>query len=120
MKSRLDKHLVDLGLFDSRARAQAAIAAGLVTVDGEPARSASQSVTEGAVITAEQPHPWVGRGALKLVAALDLWPIDVEGRTVLDVGASTGGFTEVVLSRGAARVHAVDVGPRPVASEGRR
>jgi 23S rRNA (cytidine1920-2'-O)/16S rRNA (cytidine1409-2'-O)-methyltransferase len=110
MKSRLDKHLVDLGLFDSRARAQAAIAAGLVTVDGEPARSASQSVTEGAVITAEQPHPWVGRGALKLVAALDLWPIDVEGRTVLDVGASTGGFTEVALSRGAARVHAVDVG----------
>jgi 23S rRNA (cytidine1920-2'-O)/16S rRNA (cytidine1409-2'-O)-methyltransferase len=110
MNTRLDKLLVNLGLFDSRARAQAAIAAGLVTVEGQPARSASQSVAEDAVITATEAHPWVGRGALKLVAALELWPITVEGRVVLDVGASTGGFTEVALSRGAARVYAVDVG----------
>lgn len=110
MKSRLDRLLVDLGLFDSRARAQAAIAAGLVIVDGQPARSASQKVADNAHIEASEPFPWVGRGALKLVAALDLWPVEVEGRTVLDVGASTGGFTEVALSRGAARVYAVDVG----------
>jgi len=110
MKQRLDKRLLELGLFDTRARAQAAIAAGGVTVDGAPARSASQSVSQAAVITARAAHDWVGRGALKLVAALDLWPVVVEGRVVLDVGASTGGFTEVALSRGAARVYAVDVG----------
>jgi 23S rRNA (cytidine1920-2'-O)/16S rRNA (cytidine1409-2'-O)-methyltransferase len=63
-----------------------------------------------AEITAEPAHPWVGRGALKLVHALDLWRVTVEGRVVLDVGASTGGFTEVCLARGAARVYAVDVG----------
>ena len=110
MKQRLDKRLLELGLFESRARAQAAIAAGLVTIDGQPARSASQSVGDGAVITATEPFSWVGRGALKLVAALELWPVPVEGRIVLDVGASTGGFTEVALSRGASRVYAVDVG----------
>lgn len=110
MKQRLDKRLLELGLFDTRARAQAAIAAGGVTVDGQPARSASQSVGPDAVIQAQAAHPYVGRGALKLVAALDLWPIQVEGRIVLDVGASTGGFTEVALIRGAARVYAVDVG----------
>lgn len=110
MKQRLDKRLLELGLFDSRARAQAAIAAGLVTIDGQPARSASQSIADGAVITATEAFSWVGRGALKLVAALDLWPVPAESRVVLDVGASTGGFTEVALSRGAARVYAVDVG----------
>jgi len=110
LKQRLDKRLLELGLLDTRSRAQAAIAAGGVTVNGRPARSASQSVDETAVITAQAVHDWVGRGALKLVAALDLWPVAVEGRAVLDVGASTGGFTEVALSRGAARVYAVDVG----------
>ncbi len=110
MKLRLDKLLVHRGLFDSRARAQAAIEAGGVTVDGQPARSAHQGVAEDAVIEAKAAHDWVGRGALKLVAALDLWPVKVEGRTVLDLGASTGGFTEVCLSRGAAKVFAVDVG----------
>lgn len=110
MKQRLDKRLLELGLFDTRARAQAAIAAGGVTVDGAPARSASQPVGEGAVITAVAAHDWVGRGALKLAAAFDLWPIPAEGRVVLDVGASTGGFTEVCLRRGAAKVYAVDVG----------
>ena len=81
-----------------------------MTIDGQPARSAHQAVAEDAVIEARAAHDWVGRGALKLVAALDLWPVAVEGRTVLDLGASTGGFTEVCLSRGAATVFAVDVG----------
>jgi 23S rRNA (cytidine1920-2'-O)/16S rRNA (cytidine1409-2'-O)-methyltransferase len=71
---------------------------------------ASDLLADDAVLDAEPAHPWVGRGALKLVHALDIWPVDVEGRVVLDVGASTGGFTEVCLSRGAARVYAVDVG----------
>jgi len=110
MKTRLDKRLLELGLFDTRARAQAAIAAGGVTVDGRPARSASQSVGPEAIIEARAAHPYVGRGALKLVAALDLWPVQVKGRIVLDVGASTGGFTEVALIRGATKVYAVDVG----------
>ncbi|MEQ7154324.1 TlyA family RNA methyltransferase [Brevundimonas aurifodinae] len=110
MTTRLDVMLVSRGLVDSRARARAAIEAGGVTVNGRPARAASEKVTDDAVLTVEPPHPWVGRGAWKLVHALDLWPVVVEGRTVLDVGASTGGFTEVCLARGAARVFAVDVG----------
>lgn len=109
-RSRLDQLLVARGLAESRARARAAIEAGAVTVDGAPARAASQSVSEDAVLTYADAHRWVGRGALKLDHALTLWPVAVEGRIVLDVGASTGGFTEVCLERGAARVHAVDVG----------
>lgn len=107
---RLDQLLVARGLAESRSRAKAAIGAGGVTVDGAPAKAASQNVAEDAVITFADSHSWVGRGALKLDHALTLWPVAVEGRTVLDVGASTGGFTEVCLTRGAARVFAVDVG----------
>ena len=110
MKRRIDLLLVERGLFDSRARAQAAIAAGRVTVDGRLVAKASEAVDEEAGITAEPAHPWVGRGGVKLDHALTLWPVPVEGRVVLDVGASTGGFTQVCLSRGAARVYAVDVG----------
>lgn len=110
MKVRLDQLLVARGLADSRARARAAIDAGGVTVDGVPARAASQSVTEDAVVTFAEAHRFVGRAALKLDHALTLWPVRVEGRVVLDVGASTGGFTEVCLERGARRVFAVDVG----------
>lgn len=110
MSLRLDVLLVTRGLVESRARAKAAIEAGRVTVYGRAATKASETVAEDAAVTVEEPHPWVGRGALKLVDALDRWAIPVEGRTVLDVGASTGGFTEVCLSRGAARVYAVDVG----------
>ncbi|MFN3668143.1 MAG: TlyA family RNA methyltransferase [Brevundimonas sp.] len=110
MKTRLDQLLVARGLAESRARARAAIEAGGVTVDGAPARAASQSVSDDAVIAYADAHRWVGRGALKLDHALTLWPVAVEGRTVLDIGASTGGFTEVCLARGAARVFAVDVG----------
>jgi 23S rRNA (cytidine1920-2'-O)/16S rRNA (cytidine1409-2'-O)-methyltransferase len=102
--------LVTRGLSESRAKARAAIEAGGVTVDGEPAKSASQQVTDTAQITAVDAHRWVGRGALKLDHALTLWDLPVEGRVVLDIGASTGGFTEVCLERGAARVYAVDVG----------
>ncbi len=98
------------GLAESRAKAKAAIEAGGVTVNGAPAKAASQAVNEDAEIGYAAAHRWVGRGALKLERALDLWPVAVEGRTVLDVGASTGGFTEVCLDRGAAKVFAVDVG----------
>ena len=110
MKTRLDQLLVARGLAESRARAKAAIEAGGVTVNGAPAKAASQAVTEDAVVAYADAHRWVGRGALKLDHALSLWPVVVDGRTVLDVGASTGGFTEVCLSRGSARVFAVDVG----------
>lgn len=107
---RLDQLLVARGLAESRAKAKAAIEAGGVTVDGAPARAASQTINEDAVVTYVDAFRWVGRGALKLERALDLWPVAVDGRVVLDVGASTGGFTEVCLDRGAARVFAVDVG----------
>jgi 23S rRNA (cytidine1920-2'-O)/16S rRNA (cytidine1409-2'-O)-methyltransferase len=110
MKKRIDQLLVERGLSESRAKARAAIEAGGVTVDGRAALKPSDLVDETAVIEAAPAHPWVGRGALKLVHALDLWGVSPEGLTVLDVGASTGGFTEVVLSRGARRVFAVDVG----------
>ena len=81
-----------------------------MTVDGEPAKAPAQKVEEDAAITAEPAHRFVGRAALKLDHALTVWPVVVEGRVVLDVGASTGGFTEVCLERGAAHVFAVDVG----------
>ncbi len=107
---RLDQLLVTRGLAESRAKAKAAIEAGGVSVNGAPAKAASQAVNEDAEIGYAAAHRWVGRGALKLERALDLWPVAVEGRVVLDVGASTGGFTEVCLDRGAAKVFAVDVG----------
>ncbi len=110
MKTRLDQLLVARGLAESRARARAAIEAGGVTVDGRPAKSASQAVAEDVDVDFTPAHDFVGRAALKLDHALTLWPVPVEGRVVLDVGASTGGFTEVCLRRGAARVYAVDVG----------
>jgi len=107
---RLDQLLVARGLAGSRAKAKAAIEAGGVTVDGAPAKAASQGVADDALLEYADAHRWVGRGALKLDHALSLWPVVVEGRTVLDVGASTGGFTEVCLERGARQVYAVDVG----------
>lgn len=108
--TRLDVLLVSRALVPSRAQARAAIEAGGVTVDGQVETSASRNVADGAVMTVEAAHDYVGRGALKLAQALDLWDVPVAGRIVLDVGASTGGFTEVCLRRGAARIHAVDVG----------
>ena len=109
-RKRIDVLLVERGLFDSRTKAREAIAAGLVTAAGRRVSKPSEAVAADAVLEATAAHPWVGRGALKLAHALELWPVVVEGRTVLDVGASTGGFSEVCLSRGAARVYAVDVG----------
>jgi 23S rRNA (cytidine1920-2'-O)/16S rRNA (cytidine1409-2'-O)-methyltransferase len=110
MRVRADQLLVARGLFDSRARARAAIEAGLVVAEGAVVKKPSELVLEDAVIEAKPAHRWVGRGALKLDHALSLWPVAVEGRAALDVGASTGGFTEVLLDRGAACVFAVDVG----------
>lgn len=107
---RIDQLLVARGLFDTRARARAAIEAGRVRADDRIVAKPSEQVAEGAVLEAKAAHRWVGRGALKLDHALTLWPIVADGRTVLDVGASTGGFTEVCLDRGAACVFAVDVG----------
>ena len=102
--------MMERGLFDSRAKAREAIEAGLVRADGVVVLKPSEMVEEHVSIRASLAHPWVGRGALKLVHALDLWPIAVEGKVAIDIGASTGGFTEVLLTRGAAKVYAVDVG----------
>ena len=110
MKTRADLLLVARGLFESRAKARAAIEAGGVTADGGPVTKAAELLADDAVIEAVAAHPWVGRGALKLEHALTLWPIVVEGRVALDVGSSTGGFTEVCLAARARRVYAVDVG----------
>jgi 23S rRNA (cytidine1920-2'-O)/16S rRNA (cytidine1409-2'-O)-methyltransferase len=110
VRERADRLLVARGLFESRARAQAAITAGLVTADGVPVRKASESISSAAVIAAEPEHPYVSRGGVKLGAALDHFHLDVIGRICLDVGASTGGFAEVLALRGARRVYAIDVG----------
>lgn len=109
-RQRADLYLVEHGHFESRARAQAAIRAGLVRVDGRPLTRASEAIAAGARVEARPEHPFASRGGLKLSAALDAFGIDPAGLPCLDVGASTGGFTDVLLSRGAAHVHAVDVG----------
>jgi 23S rRNA (cytidine1920-2'-O)/16S rRNA (cytidine1409-2'-O)-methyltransferase len=110
MRKRADILLVERGLFSSRARAQAAIAAGLVRIGGVALKKASEEVAGDAPIEAEAPHPWASRGGVKLAAALDAFALDPSGLVCLDVGASTGGFTDVLLARGAAKVIAVDVG----------
>ncbi|MGE7472926.1 TlyA family RNA methyltransferase [Bosea sp. NPDC003192] len=107
---RADLLLVERGLFESRARAQAAIAAGLVSADGVVLRKASETVPDTAAIEAQAAHPYVSRGGVKLAAALDTFGFDPAGLTCLDVGASTGGFSDVLLRRGAAHVYAIDVG----------
>jgi 23S rRNA (cytidine1920-2'-O)/16S rRNA (cytidine1409-2'-O)-methyltransferase len=109
-RQRADRLLVERGLFESRAKAQAAIAAGLVTADGATVRKASDAIAAHAVVQASAEHPWVSRGGVKLAAALDHFGLDPTGRVCLDVGASTGGFTQVLVARGARRVYAVDVG----------
>lgn len=109
-RERIDKLLVARGLFDSRARAQAAVRAGLVRVDGHPVARPSDEVDAQAEIAAQAEHPFVSRGALKLEGALEAFAIDPQGCVALDVGASTGGFTELLLQRGARHVYAVDVG----------
>ncbi|HUB65571.1 MAG TPA: TlyA family RNA methyltransferase [Methylocella sp.] len=107
---RADITLVERQLFSSRAKAQEAIAAGLVRADGEIIRKPSEPIKPGAKIEATPAYPWVSRGGVKLAAALDAFGLDPAGRLCLDVGASTGGFTHVLLARGAAEVVCVDVG----------
>lgn len=107
---RADKVLVALGHFESRSAAQAAIAAGLVVVSGRVLKKPSEKIGMDQRIEAERAHPWVSRAGLKLDHGLNVFGVDVAGAQCLDVGASTGGFTEVLLSRGAASVVAVDVG----------
>ncbi len=108
---RLDATLVARGLVASRERARALIIAGEVRVNGQPATKAGTAVAADAEVTVSTPdHPYVGRGGLKLAHALDTFGIEVAGRLALDIGASTGGFTDVLLQRGAARVVALDVG----------
>jgi 23S rRNA (cytidine1920-2'-O)/16S rRNA (cytidine1409-2'-O)-methyltransferase len=128
-RKRADVLLVERGLFESRARARAAIDAGGVTADGRPVSKASELIAADAELSAQPAHPWVSRGGVKLAGALEHYPIDIEGHVCLDVGASTGGFTEVLLANGASLVFAIDVGhgqlhpslrihPRVVSMEG--
>jgi 23S rRNA (cytidine1920-2'-O)/16S rRNA (cytidine1409-2'-O)-methyltransferase len=129
-KSRLDQLVVARGLAQSRERARALILAGDVLVDGAPAAKAGALVDEASAVTLRRrDHPWVSRGGIKLAHALDVFDLDVDGARVLDIGASTGGFTDVLLSRGARTVVAIDVGrgqldwrlrtdPRVIAIEG--
>ena len=108
---RLDTLLVDRGLAASRERARALILAGNVRVNGQPASKAGTAVTRDAEVSVLTPdHPYVGRGGVKLAHALETFSIPVAGRTALDIGASTGGFTDALLQRGASRVVALDVG----------
>ncbi|HTJ03034.1 MAG TPA: TlyA family RNA methyltransferase [Methylovirgula sp.] len=107
---RADLVLVNRGFFPTRAKAQEAIALGLVRVAGKALTKASAMIDDAIAIEAEKPYPWVSRGGVKLAAALDAFGFDPKDRICLDVGASTGGFTDVLLARGAAQVYAVDVG----------
>jgi 23S rRNA (cytidine1920-2'-O)/16S rRNA (cytidine1409-2'-O)-methyltransferase len=109
-RKRADILLVERGLFESRARAQAAIDSGLVSANGKLVAKSSEVLAADAVIEAAPAYPWVSRGGVKLAGALERYPIDIEDHVCLDVGASTGGFTEVLLSEGAALVFAIDVG----------
>ena len=110
-KTRLDVVLIDRGLAPSRERARALILAGQVTVDGQVIDKAGAAIALDARVALVTPdHPYVGRGGVKLAHALDVFHIDPSGRRALDVGASTGGFTDVLLQRGAASVIALDVG----------
>ena len=109
-RRRADRLLVERGLFESRAKAQAAISAGLVTANGVPVSKASDEIAADAIVQATPEHPWVSRGGMKLAAALDHFQVDPKAKVCLDVGASTGGFTHVLLERGARRIYAVDVG----------
>jgi 23S rRNA (cytidine1920-2'-O)/16S rRNA (cytidine1409-2'-O)-methyltransferase len=109
-RKRADVLLVERGVFESRARAQAAIEAGLVTANDKHILKPSETIAADAVLQAQPAHPFVSRGGVKLAGALEQYPIDIEGHVCLDVGASTGGFTEVLLANGASLVFSIDVG----------
>jgi len=109
-KQRIDSLLVDRGLVESRAKAQALIMAGEVSVEGKTIIKAGTLVAEEAAVTVIEPPPFVSRGGVKLDYALDRFQLDVSSKVAADIGASTGGFTDCLLQRGAGRVYAVDVG----------
>lgn len=109
-KRRIDSLIVDRGLVESQAKAQALIMAGEVVVDGKATIKPGTLVTEEAVITILEPPPFVSRGGIKLDYTLDQFQLDVSSKVAVDVGASTGGFTDCLLKRGASRVYAIDVG----------
>ena len=114
--TRADQLLVDRGLVESRSRAQALILAGLVYAGTAKVAKAGQPIAEDQPLEVRgRDHPWVSRGGIKLAHALDHFAIDPAGQVALDIGSSTGGFTDVLLSRGAARVYAVDVGTNQLA-----
>lgn len=111
MSIRLDQYLIENGLFPSRARAQAAVAAGLVRVDGQVADKPARKVPDGASVHVDgDVHPFVSRGGMKLDQTLRDMAADPSGKVCLDLGASTGGFCDVLLKQGAAKIYAVDVG----------
>ena len=109
-RRRIDLLLVERGLAATRQRAQALLMAGRVTVDGRPVEKAGALVDASARVEVEAPPPYVGRGGIKLAHALETFALAVRGATALDVGASTGGFTDCLLQHGATRVYALDVG----------
>jgi len=113
-KERLDKVLVERGLAETRQKAQALIMAGLVFSDGRRLEKSGQLVAPDAKLTVQKTLPYVGRGGLKLEEALDVFKVGVAGRVCADIGSSTGGFTDCLLQRGAARVYAVDVNTRQI------
>lgn len=120
-KQRADQLLVERGLAESRAKAQALILAGLVFSGETKIAKAGQALVEDAALEVRgKDHPWVSRGGIKLAHALDYFAWDVSGAVALDVGSSTGGFTDVLLQRGAARVFAIDVGTNQLAWKLRR
>ena len=107
---RLDQYLVKSGHFESRNRAQDAIKSGRVKVAGERVTKSGFKVAEGAEVTAKAAHPWVSRGGVKLTGGLKTFGVNPAGKVCLDIGASTGGFTDVLIKGGASHVYAVDVG----------
>src|SRR5687768_16097367 len=110
-KSRLDVLMVARGLTPTRERARALVLAGQVSVNGAIVSKAGTAIAHDAIVELKTPdHPWVGRGGLKLAHALQVFGVDVTNCVALDIGASTGGFTDVLLARGASRVVALDVG----------
>jgi 23S rRNA (cytidine1920-2'-O)/16S rRNA (cytidine1409-2'-O)-methyltransferase len=117
-RRRIDQLLVERGLAESRSRARALIEAGLVLADHRPADKPSQTLPDDVALEVTgRDHPWVSRGGIKLAAALDHFEIDPRGLVALDIGASTGGFTDALLTRGAARVYAVDAGHDQLAAK---
>lgn len=110
MAKRIDLLLIERGIFESRAKARAAIEAGNVKADGKTVAKPSQKFDADVEILAKAAHPYVSRAGLKLAHGLSVFEIDIEGRHCLDIGASTGGFTQVLLEAGATHVDAVDVG----------